>query len=930
MVESSTGRALRRAGISLLLAMLVTGCSGEKPEQFLSKAEQHYASGDKKAAVIELKNAIQKNPDYAQARLLLGKIYVEQGDGPSAEKELRRALQLGAAKNAVLPQLAQALLLQREFKKVLEEIPAKPDGKPAEAALLLSLRGNAYAGLSQQDDAQSAYEEARRLEPGLPEANRGLAILEVARDKIDDALKLADESIQKSGERADPWVLKGDLLRSQGKVNEAIQAYQEALKRNPNHVGAHLSLALLYMSGKQFDTAQVEIDAARKIEPKNLPVRLTQSQLYFTQQKFPQARDELQEVLKAAPNNGSAILMMGATQLALESYTQAETYLSAFVKSVPDNAYARRLLAATYLRKKQPDKAMETLKPLLVADSQDSAVLALAGDAYMQLKEYAKATEYLEKAAKGNPQSAGLRTQLAMSRLASGDVTRGTAELEATAEMQGSPLQTELVLISTYLAQHDFDKALKAIDVLEKKQPNNPLVYNLRGGAYVGKQDIANARKAFEKALSISPANYPAAANLAQLDLHDKNPATARKRFDGVLAADKNNVSAMVAIAALERDAGHEKEYVDWLDKATRADAKAIKPRALLVQYYVGKNDSQRALSIARETQTANPGSAEALDLLGNAQLAAGEKDNAIATFGKLVTLAPQSPVAYLRLASAQAANKSPDEARKSLNKALELKPDLIDAQVGLISLDMQANRANEALKRAQQMQQQHPKSPAGYTIEGDIQASQKQYAKAAELYQKAFDLDKGTGAVVKLHGALVAAGKASDAETKAQQWLKEHSDDMGMRGYLADAYMKQGQDKQAIAQYQAILKKLPDNLVALNNLAWLLHKQRDPQAITYAERAQKLRPEDPVIMDTLGWILVEQGNNARGLELLQRAVSKAPDMAEIRYHLAAAYYRKGDNPRAEAELKRVFDSGMKFPQEREAEALLAQIKAKR
>lgn len=929
MPESRQGLSLRRASISLLLAALLAGCSGEKPEQLFAKAQQQYDSGNKAAAVIELKNAIQNNPDYAEARLLLGKIYVEQGDGASGEKELRKALQFGTAKETVIPQLGRALLLQREFKKVLDEIQATPGGKPAATAALLSVRGDAHAALKQLDEAKVAYEEAKRLDPTLAEASQGLAVLALAQQRPDDAMRLADEAVQKAGQRAEPWLLKADLLRVQGKMAEAAQAYEEALKRDPKHVGAHLSLGLLHMQGREFGPAQREIEAARKADPNSLPVKLAQAQLDFIQHKFPQARDGLQEILKSAPSHSPSILMMGATQLALESYAQAETYLSTYVKAVPGSASARRLLAATYLKKKQPAKAVETLSPLLTAGTQDGAVLALAGDAYMQLKEYAKATEYLEKAAKAIPQSAGLRAELAMSRLAGGDVARGTAELEAAADMEGSPLQTDVALIYTYLSKRDFDKALKAVDTLEKKQPNNPLVHNLRGGAYVAKQDSANARKAFEKALSIDAAYYPAAANLAQLDLSDKNAPAARKRFEGVLAANKDSVAAMVAIAALERDARNEKASVEWLDKAARTDAKALQPRALLVQHYIGKNDPQRALSIAREAQTANPGSAEALELLGGAQLAAGEKDNAIATFGKLVTLAPQSPLAHLRLASAQAANKGLDEARKALGRALELKPDLIDAQLGLIELDMRENRANSAIKRAQQIQQQQPKSPAGYSIEGDIRSKQKEFAKAAELYQKAFDLDKGSVLAMKLHGALSAAGRDTEAESKARQWLKEYPDDLGMRIYLAEAHMKQGQDRQAIAQYRAVLQKEPNNLIAVNNIAWLLQKQHDPQALVYAEQAHKQRPEDPAIMDTLGWILVEQGKIAQGLELLQRALAKAPDVPEIRYHFAVALFKNGDKERADSELKRLLDGGIKFPQERDAAALLAKIRAK-
>lgn len=929
MWVSAKGSPLRRAGISLLLAALLAGCSGEKPEQFLDKARQQYGSGNKAAAIIELKNAIQQNPEYAEARLLLGKIYNEQGDGASAEKELRKAQEQGANKGAALPLLGRALLLQREYDKALAEMPATATANAIESAAMFVVRGDALTSLKRLDEAQAAYEEARRLDPSLADANQGLAILAIIRQQPEEAMRLADEAIQKS-KGGTPWLLKAELQRAQGKNAEAAQSYQEALKRDAGSVGARLSLASMHLQEQKFDAAQKELDAALKAEPNSLPVRLAQAQLDFAQKKFPQARDNLQEILKAAPNHGPAVLLMGATQLSLESYVQAETYLSTYVKAVPNNIYARRLLAATYLKNKQPAKALDTLKPLLAKDTQDGAVLALAGDAHLQLKEFAKATELLDRAAKAIPDNAAVRTELALSRMAAGDTARGTAELEAAADMAGSPLQTDVALVYALLSKQQYDKALKAVDALEKKQPDNPLAHNLRGGVYVGKQDFASARKAFEKALSLQPGYYPAAANLAQLDLRDKNPQAARGRFDGILAADKNNVSAMVAIAEIERAAGRENEYVAWLDKATRADAKAIKPRSLLAQYYAGKNEAPRALSIAREAQTANPNDAEALHLLGNAQLAANEKDNAVATFGKLVALAPQSPIAYVRLGTAQAANNNPAEARKSLRRALELKPDLIEAHTTMIALDLQDKRTDDAIKRARQIQQQHPKLAVGYEIEGGLLANQKQYAQAAEMYQKALAADKNSALAQKLHAMLALAGKSSEAEGRAAQWLKENPDDIGMRIYLGETSIRQGQDKQAIAQYQAVLQKSPDNLIALNNLAWLLQKQRDPQALVHAERAHKLRPEDPSVMDTLGWILVEQGKTARGMELLQRALAKAPDVADIRYHYAVALHKSGDKTRASAELKRLLDSGTKFSHEREAETLLAQIKAGR
>ena len=86
--------------------LLVAACSKEADSQkYLESAKKASANNDTKGAVIELKNALQKNPENAEARAQLGKLYIKQGDPASAEKELRKAMQLAKDKSELLPEL---------------------------------------------------------------------------------------------------------------------------------------------------------------------------------------------------------------------------------------------------------------------------------------------------------------------------------------------------------------------------------------------------------------------------------------------------------------------------------------------------------------------------------------------------------------------------------------------------------------------------------------------------------------------------------------------------------------------------------------------------------------------------------------------------------------------------------------------------------
>lgn len=916
--------APRLLQILILSTFLLTACSGESSETLVSQARTSIANGDVRAAVIQLKSAVDKDNKNFEARFLLGTLQLQQGEFESAEKEFRRAREAGMPTERVDPLLAKAWLLQGEFQRVLDEIPEPaPDTKAG--AALLAVRGDAQLGLKQMEQARATLARAQATAPNDPEVNLFKARLALAEGNRDAAMAAIEAALKTDPAHRDSWAFKGDLLRATGKLKDAIAAYQAVLKIDPQNSGARLALADIAMAENRLADARREVDAILKNSPHNLLARYTQASIDFRENKIETARDRLAAVLKTAPDYLPAVLLSGAIEYALGNLQSAETSLNKVVKAAPRHPYALRLLAATQLRLGRVNEAERTISVLDPERSDDAGTHVIAGEIALAKNQPAKATTHFEKAAKISPESAAIRTTLGISRMAQGD-DRAMEDLLAASNLEGGSGRADVLVILEQFKKKQFDAALASIDALQRKLPASPVPWNYRGAAYIGKKDTTKARESFEHALKIEPQFFPAAANLARLDLMENKRDLARSRFEAVLKADPKNVQAMLALADYARSNRDEKAYVGWLEKAAKTNPKAHQPHMLLAAYWLAKGNSAKALVSAREAFNAQPRNPATLELLGSAYFANKDLANALSSFRKLVDQYPDRADLHLKLAQVQIAMKSVDDARKSLQKATKLKPDLVDAQLMLGNLELRSGRFDSATKIAEQIQHQRPDLSAGFVLEGEVALARKQYPAAIAAFERAHDISASGATLIRLHRAMAGAGRSVEGEKRLADWLAAHPKDHRTRLYLAERLSARGQYKAATDHYLQLNKQTPGNAVVLNNLASTLSELKDKRALSFAEQAFKLSPESPAIMDTLGWALVNGGQAERGIKLLQKALSKAPDAAEIQYHLAVGYAQKGDRTRARQELKRLLDSGRAFRQEEQAQQMLKQL----
>jgi putative PEP-CTERM system TPR-repeat lipoprotein len=303
------------------------------------------------------------------------------------------------------------------------------------------------------------------------------------------------------------------------------------------------------------------------------------------------------------------------------------------------------------------------------------------------------------------------------------------------------------------------------------------------------------------------------------------------------------------------------------------------------------------------------------LEWLARVQLQAGNDDAAIGTLHTLTEVMPDSHLAYYQLAMVQIRDKKSAAARNSLQKALALQGDFPPAQQALGRLDI-ASRDYAAVHAAvQELQRAHPDASNGYELEGDLAMARNEFVKAAEAYRQAIDRNDSPQLVIKQYRALVKSGDDSSARSMLAKWLSEHPDNKNVQILLAVDLNKAGLLEAAKAEYHKVLEQDPDNVTALNNLAWIYAEAGDPAGLDYAERAYALVPDRPSVIDTLGWMHVQIGDTTRGLVLLQEAVVKASHSPGIRYHMAVALDKAGRRDEARSELDRLLKSHPSFPE---------------
>jgi len=916
--------------VVLLLGLIQLGCSdsGESAGKHVDKAQEQAAQGELSGAVIELKNALQKNPQDAQARFALGELYLKQELGRAAEKEFLQARQLGLDEDRIGPPLGEALLLNHDFKRVLELINPALAKTLEKRADMLRINADAQFGLGQVDLACTQYQEALNLDAKLASAYWGLARCARVREGVGAARAMYDKAIELNPKNARTRVEFGNMEYGLGNFAAAEKQYAEAMKLDSDLLQAQAGFALIaYLQGR-VEPASAEIERLRKKYPDSPLGKSLQAIIEYEKRDFTAAFKTSSEALNDIPNHLPTLAVNGRAAYKLGRYDEAWRSLSKFLLANPENAHVRKLVANTQIKLKRNLDALETLVPLISEESRDADALILAGGANVMLNKAKVAVKFYERALLADPKSAAAHIALAQI-LTAAQENRGAKEhLLKAVQIEPDNLQALYGLARLHLGLREYEQALAVLAGIEKKWPSRVETPVLKAQVLFDMKDVAGARRTLEARLAAAPKDVSAALNLARIDIAENKLADAKRRVKSVLSQKSDHLESLLMQARIAGQEGNAKEHLKWIQQAVQAHPANIVPALELARYYLVDRQPYKALESARQAEKIKADSPEVLIVLAATQIAAGEKENALASYHRLATsVLPNSPAIQLRHAQMQLeVNSNREGARFSLERALQLQPDYLEAQSTLIALDTSDRKFNTALETARKVQAQRPAEAIGHVFEGDVMMAQNRYTAAVDAYRKGIEKANGVTAVANLHRSLVLAGRKGEAEKTLDGWLDKHPSDIPVRLYRAEAAMLEGQFEAARIQLESIQRIQPELPNVLNNLATVYAAAKDPRALDFAQRANKLAPNNPLIADTLGWILVERGQIEQGLILLRKAQTMQPRHPQINYHLAAALARSGAKDDARGILKNLLSGPQAFPERPQAEALWKQL----
>ncbi len=886
-------------------------------------------------AVIHLKNALRDDPDFLAAHLLLGRAYLEQGEGALAERELNVSLKLGADRALVSVPLGQAYKQQRKYRQILDEI-GEGEFLPDVNAEIMVLRGDAHLELGEIENADQAFRKAMRYNTTAVSPVLGLISVLLRKGEFNAIEPLLLQAMDLAPQDPDVWHTKGAVAHARHQFEAAVQSYSKALELNPDYYKVRLARAGAYMDMGKYDLALVELDEIAEkqaFDPQLSYLRGVAYSRLGDPQASREAMMEAHGVMAKLPTEVKqehleTLLLSGLIDYSMNNMDEAYASLELYLKRVPENPGARKLMATILFDRGQYDRVIQVLKPALSQVPNDYKLLTMLGTAYMRNGRHLKAIELLDRAVAQGGDAVEARTQIALSHLAQGRSEVGVEQLSEVFAMTVEARMAGVTLVLEHLRRKENEQAVKIAKLLSEHNPQNLELMNLLASTEIAAGDIAAATGHLERILKQDDKFLGAELNLVKIDLAAGRIEQARGRIEKVKLDHPGNILAMVEQARLEEADGNPTAALELLLKAVALDERSVANNLYLGELYMRLGMSRELDQHMQKLERLFPDDLQVMRLIGLSHLARNNHELARTQFRRMSNAAGYSKPVLLDASRLLRAATDPDGATWALMKILEDSPRSVPAQTALAEVLLAAGKREQAEKTIGQLMHFHPDEPASHRLQAELALARGDFVAAIAGYKQAIAMG-ARDAVLRLYQAYLFSGDVERGVRFLETTLQAdpRAGDRGvLKKALAEGYLRL-EDLQAAGDIYATLTEAGNrDPEVFNNLAMIRFQQGDAGAMALARRAYELAPDSPVINDTLGWILVKSGEPAEGLRYLRNASLMAAANKRIRFHIATALVSLGRRGEARQELQGLVATGEAFADLVAARALLERL----
>lgn len=223
---------------------------------------------------------------------------IETGDAAKAATLLQEALQIDPQDVDLHLLLGEALVETGRLEEAIRVFEKGRSLSPQNEQLLFAL-GDACFEAHAPDRALEIYREIVKLGgDGVVDAWVSIGLVHFNQERVDDAVNSYREALKRDPDSVFALNSLGDGFFAQGKTDEAIQSYCRVVEIDPEDAQAHYNLAELYYDLQDLTQAERECRRAIDLDPALSFAWLTLGNICLDQEKSQEALQAFQEFLR--------------------------------------------------------------------------------------------------------------------------------------------------------------------------------------------------------------------------------------------------------------------------------------------------------------------------------------------------------------------------------------------------------------------------------------------------------------------------------------------------------------------------------------------------------------------------------------------------------------------------------------------------------